>query len=319
MEKQPVLAVVGKIIEIKAIEGADRIRSATAVCGHAGKWVGVVDLETNVGDMVTVFLQDAVLPPEDRFDFMKRHKYRVRIARFKGSPSECLIMKLGDESCREIGDDRTIELGVTKHEKPIPANLSGKIKGHFPQFIPKTDEENFQRVRELVERMVEGYVATLKMDGSSCTAFVDEKDKSLRVCSRNLELIETDGNGYWKVARELQLDRLIPGIALQFEICGPGVQGNPAGFDKLVGRAFKAFDIIGKKYLDRGNFERMCEAFGIPIAPILFTGNQVKTDDELRYIASSVKYINGKPAEGVVISSLNGDWSFKVINPDYKE
>ena len=318
MEKQPVLAVIGKVIEVKAIEGADRIRSATVVCGHAGKWTGVVDLDTSVDDLVTVFLQDAILPPEERYSFMQRHKYRVKIARFKGSPSECLIMKLGDETGRSIGDDRTQELGVTKHCKPLPANLAGKAKGNFPDFIPKTDEENFQRVRELVARMGEGYVATLKMDGTSCTAFVDEAGV-LRVCSRNLELVENEGNVYWMVARKLLLDRLVPIVALQFEICGPAIQNNPAGFTEFKPWAFKAYDIYGRRYMDRGNFERMCEAFEIPIAPVLFTGDQPKSDDELRLIASQVKYINGKPAEGVVISSLNGDWSFKVINPEYRD
>lgn len=311
------LATVGKVVEIKAIDGADRIRSATVVCGSHGKWVGVVDLETQVGDLVTVFLQDAILPPEDRYEFMRSRKYLVRIARFKGSPSECLIMKLGDEAGMEIGRDRTIELGVTKFEKPIPANMAGKVRGNFPQDIPKTDEKNFQAVRELVELMKDGYVATIKMDGSSCTAFVD--DGGLRVCSRNLELLETEGNVYWKVSRALKLELLPKGIALQLEVCGPGVQGNPAGFVDHCGRAFKAFDIARRAYLDRGNFERLCEDLGIPIAPILFTGNQVKTDDDLREIASRVKYIDsGKPAEGIVISALDGSWSFKVINPDYK-
>ena len=54
------LAVVGKITELKTIEGADRILHATVVCGDAGKWSGVVGLNHQVGELVTVFLQDAV-------------------------------------------------------------------------------------------------------------------------------------------------------------------------------------------------------------------------------------------------------------------
>lgn len=62
------LAVVGKIIEVAPIKGADFIVQATVVCGKSGKWSGVTGLSAKVGDLVTVFLQDAVLPPsKDRW------------------------------------------------------------------------------------------------------------------------------------------------------------------------------------------------------------------------------------------------------------
>ena len=41
--------------------------------------------------------------------------------------------------------------------------------------------------------------------------------------------------------------------------------------------------------------------------------------DLIRAFSESAKYENGKAAEGVVIAAANGRWSFKAINPNYKE
>ena len=77
-----------------------------------------------------------------------------------------------------VGTDVTERLGVRKHEKPVPVGMAGDPVGPFPSFIPKTDEENFQRVPELVARMVEGWCASIKHDGTSCTAWVDAAHNS---------------------------------------------------------------------------------------------------------------------------------------------
>jgi len=41
----------------------------------------------------------------------------------------------------EPGVDVTNLLGIIKYDKPIPANLQGLVKGQFPSFLSKTDEE----------------------------------------------------------------------------------------------------------------------------------------------------------------------------------
>lgn len=80
------LAVIGCIIETAAIEGADFIQQAIVDCGPAGKWQGVVGKEIAVGDTATVFLQDAILPPDPRWAFMEKHQWRVRMSRLPGTP-----------------------------------------------------------------------------------------------------------------------------------------------------------------------------------------------------------------------------------------
>lgn len=315
------IAVIGQIKEIKAIEGADFIQAATVMCGVAGKWSGVVGKDVEVGELVTVFLQDAVLPPNDRWAFMEKHKWRVRMARFKGFPSECLIVKGALEF--PIGTDMAEILGVTKYEKPVPASMQGAMVGPFPEFIPKTDEPNFQTVPELVERMVtdEWYVAE-KADGSSCTVWNDQD--GLHVCSRNWELKEFTPNGgknaYWQVARKYGMDRLPHGLALQFEVVGPGIQSNPMGYSELEAIAFTLRDTVNHCYLPRLNLERECAALCVPMARLIATGksSSVPTDEELRKIAE-IKYSIGRWGEGVVIRALDSSWSFKVINLHYKD
>lgn len=315
------IAVVGRITEIRPIDGADFIQAASVDCGGAGRWSGVVGKGVDTGESVTVFLQDALLPPSDRWAFMEKHKWRVRMARFKGVPSECLIVKGAPEM--PPGTDLAEVLGVTKYEKPIPQGMQGDAVGAFPGHIPKTDEPNFQSVQELVERMHrEPWYATEKADGTSCTAYVD--DAGLHVCSRNWELKEFTASGgknvYWTAARKYGLDRLPQGVALQFEVVGPGVQGNPMGLSELEGRAFTLRDTREHRYLPDVDLQRQCRELGIPLARCIGTSITLapKTDEELRKLAE-IKYPNGKHGEGIVIRALDSSWSFKVLNLAYRD
>lgn len=321
------LAVVGKISELLSIEGADRIKQAKVVCGDAGKWSGVVGLDVEVGELVTVFLQDAVLPPHERWAFMEQRKWRVRMMRFKGVPSECLIIK-GPSLDANVGTDLTEVLGVKKHEKPVPIALAGEMVGAFPSFLPKTDEPNFQTL-DFAALMASGpWYATEKCDGTSCTAWVDEE--GLHVASRNWELREFTesgaGNVYWKTARKYGLDRLTAGTALQFEICGPGIQKNPMGLKEIEARAFTVHDFIGHRCaLPVQELIRTCDELEIPVARMVGVVNDNRTPqkqpitaDTLRLLAD-FEYPNGQPAEGVVIRAVDQSWSFKVINLDYND
>jgi RNA ligase (TIGR02306 family) len=314
------LAVVGKIIELAPIADADRILHATVVCGDAGKWSGVVGLNHQVGELVTVFLQDAVLPAgNERWEFMERFKWRVRMARFKGVASECVIIQGAPEM--PVGTDLAEALGVTKYSKPLPASMAGDAVGNFPSFIPKTDEPNFQTVPELVERMgAEDWVATLKCDGSSCTAWNDE-DGNLHVASRNLELREFNatgaGNSYWRAARKYDMSQLPAGHAIQFEVVGPGIQSNPMGLTDVEGRAFTLYDFGRHARCGHAMLAAVCANVGIPMADVVATGATAMDSDALRKLAE-VTYANGKPGEGIVIRSAGAMFSFKVINLLYR-
>ena len=320
------LAVIGRVVETAEISGADRIQQAFVDCGDAGRWTGVVGKDIEAGNMVTVFLQDAVLPPDPRWAFMEKHKWRVRMARFKGVPSECVIIPVcfGLESgIDHVGADITEALGVTRYSKPIPAGMAGDAVGPFPSFIPKTDEPNFQSVPELVEAMRgQPYEVRMKCDGSSCTVWNDE-DGVLHVASRNWELREFTasgaGNVYWRAARLYDWSKLPQGVAMQFEVVGPGIQGNPMGLHSLEARAFTAYDFKEHMRLQSQYLELIAVEVGIPMADLVSMSPCFDlSDDQMREIASSLKYRSGKHAEGVVIRSPDQNISFKVISLDYK-
>ena len=316
------LAVIGTVASVREIEGADRIHHVTVNCGDEGKWSGVVGKDINLFTRVVVFLQDAILPPSERWEFMARNKWRVRMARFKGVPSECVIVRaIGDESLLLDGSDVTEAFGVTKYEKPIPAAIAGDVRGNFPSFIPKTDEPNFQRITDLEELMYGAdWVATVKYDGTSCTVWNDEE--GMHVCSRNLELKEFTasgaGNVYWQAARKFGLERLPHGFALQFEVIGPGIQGNPLGLSELEIAAFTLFDYQGRSRAHFGALVGMCQAFDIPMATVYAAGQGFPGEDAIRTMASEVKYAENKPGEGLVFRDVNSTFSFKAISLDYK-
>lgn len=314
---------MGRVTATKPIEGADRIHQAITDCGAEGEWSGVVGKDITEGSMVLVFLQDAILPENERWEFMSKHKWRVRMARFKGVPSECVIVKaIEGEGSYPVGTDFTDRIGVKKYEKPIPAAIAGDIKGNFPSFIPKTDEENFQRVRDLQEVMADSdWVATVKYDGTSCTAWVDD-DGEMHVCSRNLELKEFTasgaGNVYWQAARKYDLHRLPPNMAIQFEVCGPGIQGNPCGYSELEISVFTLYEIKHHRRAHYGALVGLCQGLELPLAAVVAAGRGAIDADAIRMVSDSARYENGMQAEGVVFRSINSDWSFKAISLNYK-
>ena len=317
------LAVIGQVAEARIFEGADRIQQAFVDCGDEGVWSGVVGKEINIEDKVVVFLQDAILPESNRWDFMSKHKWRVRMARFKGVPSECVIVRaMGSEALMVNGYDVTADLSVTKYEKPIPSAIAGDVRGNFPTFIPKTDEENFQRIRDL-EELMQGWdwVATEKADGTSCTVWND--DDGMHVCSRNLELKEFTesgaGNVYWQAARKYGLEGIPPGLALQFEVIGPGIQGNPMQLNEIEIRAFTLHDINNRMRAHYGALVGVCQYLNIPLARVVGAGTGYTSQEQLRLMADSIEYADSRPGEGMVVRSINSNWSFKVINLAYKD
>jgi RNA ligase (TIGR02306 family) len=230
-------------------------------------------------------------------------------------------------------------LGITKYEKPIPACLGGEVKGDFlNQFVSKTDEDNLMsniQAFEELKQCTQVYVS-LKMDGTSVT-YIKEENGDFRVCSRNLELKDTEKNVYWQVARKYDLQNIMkPGTALQGEICGPGIQKNPAGLKEIELFAFNYKNLKTNKYIaiQKNNlFEfELQKLQTVPFISRLHQGAiQYETLDSLQAWANNLLYDNGEPAEGIVLRGLNEKdeyvfsptlhkmLSVKIINQNYKD
>jgi hypothetical protein len=316
-----ILATKGKVVSIRSIIGADFIQEATVDCGEAGIWTGVIQKTINLLDDVAVFLPDAILPAIQRFAFMEKHSYRIKLCRFKGSPSECLIIPLEsiEESLKFIGEDLTGFYRVAKYEKSIE-NTDDFIAG-FPHFISKTSELNYQMFPRWVEKLEEPYYVTVKEDGTSSTAF--KEDGKLTICSRTLTVKPDADNFYTQLAKKFNLEKLIPdGFGIQYEIIGPGIHDNQSG---LREKSIKIFTLLKKAEGRRNVWEkqplsellRFSEETSLPLVDFVYVPKPESVDD-LRDIADNVRYKNGKQAEGVVFRAKDQSWSFKVISLNFK-
>lgn len=319
------LVYIGKVIEINAIQNADKIEQLICICGKGGKWCGVSKKgEFKEGELCLVYLQDSIVPQTPEFEFMAKYNYRVRMQRLRGVPSECLIQKLSFDGI--LGEDVTERVGVTKYEKPIPPNLSGQILGYFPQFIPKTDEPNFQRVDHIVNWLIgKRFYSTIKYDGTSGTIY--HHKGHFGACTRNLELKPDNNVVIWKLSKKYNLQNNLPdGIAIQFEIIGPKIQKNSLKLTEIDLRAFNAYDINKHCYLDAEAAYQLFADLNIPGCEYIHWDDVFTTDyaNNLQKLAEG-KYSSGVEREGLVFRSMKeatiqGDRSsFKVINLKYKD
>jgi RNA ligase (TIGR02306 family) len=320
------LVYVGKIVELEKIPDAHFIVSATVVCGAGGKWKAVVRKDDfSLGCKCIVYLPDSLIPECDKMRFMEKNGWRVKMQRYRGAPSEVVVMPMPTldhpAGACDVGDDVTDFYGVTKYFKPIPSNLQGLVKGQFPSFIPKTDEPNYQSNYELVEALHgRYYYITEKADGSSTTAY--RYKGQFGVCSRNYELEYDEKNGYWQVAHKYNLQERLPeGIALQWETCGPKIQSNRMGLKEVDGFAFSAYDIREKRYFTLFEMILLCKMIEFPMVKLLSVGSDF--DKEKVHLLGEGKYANGSEREGVVVRSqanfVHAPISFKVINLNYEK
>lgn len=238
------------------------------------------------------------------------------------------------------GDDVTEALGILKWEKPLPAQLQGRVRGNFPFFIPKTDQERVQNIKREYTNEVESgsfFEVTEKIDGSSMTVFVfanaDDPGNVVDrfgVCSRNLELIETEGNAYWDTARKLDLEGKIrqvlasgmiegcTSLAIQGELCGPGIQGNIYKLDEVSFVVFDIFDITAQKYLIPEERRAVCNRFGFYHVPVIYAVTNLSqwptVETLLEYADGPSLYNRNAAREGLVFKHCDRNFSFKAIS-----
>ena len=331
------LATIRKISKIEPIKGADAIELATV---DGWKVVVAKNVGHKVGDSIIYCEIDSFLPIKDEFEFLRKSSYkkmgdkegfRLRTIKMLGQISQGLILPIqiiGEENSNmEIGTDVSEMLGIVKYEAPIPASLSGEMKGGFPSFLFKTDEERIQNLTNFYEKYKEKtFYVTEKLDGSSATFYF--KDGVFGVCSRNYELSEPEEGGktnsFWKAAAEIDLKNLMVGlgknICLQGELVGEGIQGN---IYKLKGQHvffYNVFDIDKQEYYDFENFVKTIESLGLKTVPILYESYKLPDSiSELLIQADGVSEINNSMVkrEGIVVRSLDRKISFKVISNNF--
>lgn len=337
------LASIEKVLSLEPIEGADRIELARVL----GYDCVVKKGDFKVGDWCIWINPDTIVPNRPEFEFLAKENYRIKVRRFKGKYSRGLAWPVHVEEefpgvlvattplamvQFTIGEglDITDMIDVKKYEVPVPVQLAGQVKGSFPAFIKKTDEENLCKWPGLLSELNEKDVCiTHKYDGTSATFYLNNGE--FGVCSRNMDLKETEGSVYWKIAREYDIENKLrqygKNVAIQGEIYGPGIQSNRAGADKIMLAVFNGFDIDAYRYFTVAELDGFCITNKFPqVTKICFATIQNATIESLQELADKQVYPGtDKPCEGIVIRPLveersvvlDGRLSCKVISNKY--
>jgi len=341
MEITRKLATIQTVKDVLPIEGADKI---VLVTFRSNNWRCVMKREEATEGLKVVYFEvDSLLPKNDeRFAFMEPRGYRVKTIKLRGQVSQGLalpVMMFADEVPVEAVDgdtdgyDLTTLLGVEKYEPPVSVQMGGDVKGAFPGFVMKTDEERVQNyTQEDLERFLSHpLIATVKVDGTSATYYYNDQTEDFGVCSRNLELKYSEGNIYWKMERKYdiqsRLNRLNYSFAIQGEIVGPGIQKNRAHFESVMLLVFTIQDLEEHRRLSPDEMIKVIHDLndlsdGMPLQMVpevgRFDPNTLTSYDELLGLSQGTNVINSYPREGVVVRAIDDDTiSFKVLNPAY--
>jgi RNA ligase (TIGR02306 family) len=333
------LAVIEQITELIPIEGADRIELA-----KIQGWKSVVKKGTyNIGDTIVFVPIDTIIHYKEWNSFLWSEDkdtdkpVRIKTKKLRNTVSQGVIFPtsiIPVEQQWNLGDDVASFIGVEKYEVHLPPQLAGRVKGNFPSHVlSKTDEDNLLSNIKVLEEIknCKIVVVSLKMDGSSGT-LIKDNEGNITVCSRSINLEEGD-NAFWNVVKKYDLHNKIPNnTAIQFEVCGPGIQSNKAGLKELNYYLFNYKDLNSDRYIDTAEISEYNKAERIAV----FYEDDVKNlnIDYLQELANKQKYQNGNPAEGIVIRGIEFDeniqknvvaksnylhkmMSVKVINQNY--
>ena len=371
------LASVKRIDKITKHPNADSLE----IC-HIGGWKVITRIgEYREGELAIYCEVDSFLPIDEKFEFLRKSSYkkmgeiegfRLKTIRLRQELSQGLLLPLStlrsekemvvgiskqpqgdklqlgpydDAIVIEEGLDVTDLLGIVKYEPPIPAQLAGKVKGNFPGFIRKTEEERIQNLaNRLDELRKHTYYVTEKLDGSSATYYF--RDGFFGVCSRNLELsdpgefvpdtvVGEDGvtrekkeNSFWKVAKDLRIKEKLElsggNYSIQGELIGEGIQGNPYKIKGHTLRVFNIFNIDTQEYLGLDEMREFLSKVNnddkpLELVPVLEENYSLPetVDEILLYAEGKSKLYNGAEREGVVIRNKDKTISFKSISNSF--
>lgn len=335
-----VLASVVKISNVEKHSNADTLD----VCTVDG-WKVITKLgEFRAGDFAVYITVDAFVPNNIAPFLTKNREPReylgikgevLKTTKLRGIVSQGLLLSIDYiiENCIDckqfpfvLGSDVSEVLGIVKYDPPLPAQLSGIARGNFPVFIPKTD---LYRCQSLVSEIngwnnINGTLQE-KLDGSSCTIYINED--TFGVCSRNLDLQETEGNSFWDTANKKNIINKLKqyqkdtnkNIALQLELCGPGIQKNIYKLPNFDLFLFDIYDIDNRCYWNHHEVKYFADTYGISHVPVLETEFVLNhTTEQLLSLATGTSKLYNVLREGIVFKSVdNMNIRFKAISNEF--
>lgn len=223
------------------------------------------------------------------------------------------------------GCDLTQILGIIQYQEPEPANLGGDAKGKFPINQLTSDEERIENLNDVYPTLRQyTYIVSEKLEGTSSTFFLSDSSSKgvveFGVCSRSLNLKETENNTFWKVARKLNIEEKmrkysethgLTNFNIQGEIVGEGIQSNIYKLKGQTVRLYAAFNIDTQTYFEYEQFLQMIGEMGLETCPIIYTDYELPENfDNLFELVDSFKTTFGNDvgkfvAEGLVFVAKN--------------
>ena len=348
------LASIRQITEILPIEGADLI-----VRVRVDDWYCVaLKTEFGIGDLCVYFEIDSFIPLILQVEHLRAKAYkkmgdkegiRIKTIKLKGQISQGLVLpvssffemfadskfdegqELSEYFC--LGNDVSDLIGVEKYEQPIPQELNGQVKGNFPTFIKKTDQERCQNIgyRIFNDHKDTTYEVTMKLDGTSFTGFQYNGEDG--VCGRNwqLQMDEWNANNalvkmYVDSKMQSALKAYGRNIAVQGEFMGPKIQANREGLLFYTLFVFDIYDIDNQCQLGADDRRTALQALYdlglnkdmVQHVPI-FAYNVTMEDLGITDVSSLLKAAEGPSLNhairvGQVYKSMDGQFTFKAIS-----
>jgi len=322
------LASIQIIKNIENIENSDTLAVATI-----NGWKVVVKRdEYKINDLIIYCEIDSWIPHEIAPFLSKDRKVpreyngiageRLKTIRLRGQISQGLILSTSILNIDfKLEDDVTEILNIQKWEPPVDLKMSGESRGNFPSQISKTDEIRVQNFKDYFKLLNQKYYVHEKLEGSSITIY--KIDGEFGVCSRNMNLKETDENKYWYATKKLNLIEKLKdydNIALQGELLGPGIQGNIYGLSDYEIYFFNIYNIqTGEYFSELASFEflNLLELKKVPLIAENF--ELPKNIDTLIQLSDGESRLNSKVSrEGLVYRNADSERiSFKVISNNY--
>lgn len=295
--------------------------------------------EFSEGDAALYFEIDSCLPVDDeRFAFLEPRGcktqdqvryHKLRTMKLRGFYSQGLALpttSFATEIARseEKGSSLAEELGVGKWEVELPVGTN--VVGDFPSHLRKSDSERAQNLTKMWPRLAEvEWVATEKLDGTSQTLYRDEDGVVL--CSRNWKISINPDTAGGQVAAEFA-EKLPVGYVIQYELVGPGIQGNPLKLTKAKGMIFTY--ALGRNPLPRSEWPDWALEASVPVLPSESVQNLTSAlRDGVEALLGAVdgmrSVVNPQVlAEGIVFHTASGEDvqglgrnTFKVISNKY--
>ena len=228
-------------------------------------------------------------------------------------------------------------------------------KTDWPSWVKKTDEERIQNMPWLFPNCETEWIATEKIDGTSTTFTMrNDKKKKLIVCSRNVVYNapekeernfykDTEGNVYLEMAKKYNMQKVLEDMILLYgstlktsvpyqkgwgkleyiTIQGETYGGNIQKRNYCPDHRLAVFNVIFgyenfKFRLNPVAGKSMVEQYGLEYVPVVEVGVHLPaTCDDVIAMAHGDSAIDGNLREGLVFRSLDGEQSFKAVDPEF--